>query len=611
LTRQPTDIATLDKIRKLFVVSEAAQLDALAAFDPEHDVVVSSDVLALETAADKGMMALPFDTGILFADLGDVIKKSGEPRLRGSDWFFDGDTDLTIFNGASLGRQFLIQCMHAICIRNHIYATLGGWLSRYAPEKIVVHGFDCAFPRPSRINQINVLESAAAALGIGIECNVHLAPASPQPKQSTGLKDVVRASYSRLLGFLCKTISLVRSMRFQKKPKALLLCTHLNALPLLERIDELPFTPVLISERFPNQRNMAWVVRCLQKGAEIVSLQTASLTPSERAALEHIRQALYDFWGSGRCTAPAELIDFARDAVVEDDGFIRAAELTKTASKILESSAADIVFTDALSNSLYNTILQQAKNRSIPVAATWHAPLLHDVLSFMLGSDPRSPALIDIMFNWGSAQNTWMKRIDATTAFHMTGTMLKPVLSGLPAVPKAGENVLVLEYAVPATDVTHRPSLSTHYFKTFCAMLNRSGYKVRFKLHPSSDHIDHYQALAKKYGLDCEIVTGEPFTVHLAWADMVIGPGHSGAMLETLMTGRPYYPVVYQPNGIWPGYFADLKVFHDTETLQAALREPYQFPRDFLEMWTSSETISDPVLETANAINVTLERLRA
>ncbi|MEX2311864.1 MAG: hypothetical protein WD624_05335, partial [Rhodospirillales bacterium] len=319
------------------------------------------------------------------------------------------------------------------------------------------------------------------------------------------------------------------------------------------------------------------------------------------------RRALHHYWDSGRSKVPQEMINFARDAIVDDESFVQAARLTKTAEYLLEDGNVDFILTDSLSNSLYNAVLQLAKERDIPVAATWHAPMLLDVLSFTLGSDPRSSFLVDVMFTWGSAQEVWLKRIGASSAPQQTGTMLMPRPKAISPVMSTRENVLLLEYAVPNTEVTYRPSLSTRYFIEFGSMLNQAGYKVRFKLHPSNDTVDRYKAIAERYGIDCEIVRGGLFSEHVAWSDIVIGPGHSGAMLETLMAGRPYYPVLYEPHGIWPGYFADLKVYHNVDALQQELQCDYAFPDEFLEMWTSSKTITDPVMETARAINKVIE----
>ena len=79
--------------------------------------------------------------------------------------------------------------------------------------------------------------------------------------------------------------------------------------------------------------------------------------------------------------------------------------------------------------------------------------------------------------------------------------------------------------------------------------LNEAGqYAVRFKLHPGLFKTSYYEMIKKRFNLQCEVCQSGSFVEHLAWADEVIGPASSGARLEALAAGKPYYAIQLKPH---------------------------------------------------------------
>ena len=56
----------------------------------------------------------------------------------------------------------------------------------------------------------------------------------------------------------------------------------------------------------------------------------------------------------------------------------------------------------------------------------------------------------------------------------------------------------------------------------------------------------------------------EPFSECVEWADAVIGPLASGALLETLASGTPYYPILLNPHTLEPSFYGDFEVYETT-----------------------------------------------
>mgnify|MGYP001810487049 CR=1 FL=1 len=96
--------------------------------------------------------------------------------------------------------------------------------------------------------------------------------------------------------------------------------------------------------------------------------------------------------------------------------------------------------------------------------------------------------------------------------------------------------------------------------------------EIRLKLHPGYGRA-YYQAVSDQFGLGLEIVEAGLVPDHLAWADLVVGPVESGAMVEAWAIGRPYLPLIPRPHAIDLGVLGPLPVLHDAEDLRRMLVE--------------------------------------
>ena len=90
-------------------------------------------------------------------------------------------------------------------------------------------------------------------------------------------------------------------------------------------------------------------------------------------------------------------------------------------------------------------------------------------------------------------------------------------------------------------------------------------------MHPGPYSDEHYRMVADAFALDCTIHKNEPFGDLLAGADIVIGPAVSGAMVEVLGAGKPYYPVLLPPHAVNAKYLASHPVFTSIDDLRTAL----------------------------------------
>jgi hypothetical protein len=98
------------------------------------------------------------------------------------------------------------------------------------------------------------------------------------------------------------------------------------------------------------------------------------------------------------------------------------------------------------------------------------------------------------------------------------------------------------------------------------------GYsEVRIKPHPGfPETIPYMEAVLRYFRLDARVVAGR-LDEHVAWADVVVGPVNSGAFVETLSLGKPYYPCRGAPSALRPELMGAARVFATAAELRAAL----------------------------------------
>ena len=216
--------------------------------------------------------------------------------------------------------------------------------------------------------------------------------------------------------------------------------------------------------------------------------------------------------------------------------------------------------------------LTLAKKLGLTTVATWHAPFIQDVKLALLGCDPRIASIVDYFFSWGRFNDQWLDAIAADTQSIRTGNPVAAKNKKLIRPESRPKKILLLQYAGTGEDYVFPQALQYDFFVHATAMLNRkTDVTVRLKVHQGPYSADYYRAVADRFGLNVEIYKEEPFQELLQWADAVIGPVASGAMLEVLGAGVPYYPVLLQPTAIDAAHFEDHPIFASVDELETAL----------------------------------------
>lgn len=151
--------------------------------------------------------------------------------------------------------------------------------------------------------------------------------------------------------------------------------------------------------------------------------------------------------------------------------------------------------------------------------------------------------------------------------------------------------ILILQYLQPGIDKLAIPENETRYFTGLMARL--SEYDIRFRLHPESKAKPVYRALYAGVRFDDE---NRPFRYSLDWPDLVIGPAWSGAMLESIASGKRTFMVLLPPHSCTMRYFRGAVIHETVEAVHNAVRSGLNPDHSaFLERYTARKESPDPV----------------
>ena len=162
----------------------------------------------------------------------------------------------------------------------------------------------------------------------------------------------------------------------------------------------------------------------------------------------------------------------------------------------------------------------------------------------------------------------------------------------------------MLQYAALLQDLFAPQATQFSYFIDVVRMLRELGFSdICFRLHPGHTKIGYYRDVAAFFGIDCEISYEGPFKDVLADAEFAIGPVTTGAMLEVLGTGKPYYPVLLKPHSLNTEYLRGSLVYGSIGALRDALASGAKLEqRDMLNDFTSHDEIPDPATHMWQAL---------
>jgi hypothetical protein len=186
--------------------------------------------------------------------------------------------------------------------------------------------------------------------------------------------------------------------------------------------------------------------------------------------------------------------------------------------------------------------------------------------------DSSAPAVIRRVLSWGPLTERWLT---ATGARVIRATVGYPALEDLRravAEPRFGKALVLPIYADADDAMAFTSNIFGSLVDIVRALRDFGCAEIRVKVHVGPQNRDYYADVLRDSGLDVPIFKDNAFAEHLRWADFVVGPVNSGAFVETLAAGKPYFPICPSPSQIDPALLPQVRLVRSAGDLIDRLR---------------------------------------
>ena len=593
----------------LAMVTEPAHVDCLDPVD-ESVLIVCCDWLMWQQLSAEGRHAVYYELGTLDWCAPDSLKS--DLFHRANDWLLNlADGDPTMFHGVSLGRTFGAEISMASLIYYRIERSLRPLIKRFGAAEIWFYDFKYDINIFNAELRTSIVRTLADECGVGFVdrgATLRIARNADEdayvPKQHGRFAEILLAVYSWAL----ETATRLRCIFSRPDRRVLLLIVSNSAEPLVRNFTSGRFTPIFLGRTIPKNLHLLW--RCLRNGVLLVRPVSISLSKIDRLRLREIMDALGPILSEPSDGVLGFVHNFIRHQFLETEQFeLRAREIVMEEG-LLDRYRPQRLVVDGVRNARHLINIELARARNIAVDYIWHSPLTPQAIETGgLGGDPRQPVFVDRCLSWGVINDVWLDRVGAKQPRVQTGCPIaaryrRGGSAGWPSFePKApgDTNVLVLLYTFTASDLRGMQNSMYATFVNGVRMLRRLGYKnIALKMHPAPGRWKkaHIDDIARYFNIECTIWQSQPFSECLNWADIVIGPLQSGAFFESLVAGKPYYPLLIPPYSHDPAFYRGYPYYESLDKLADALESAPPTPESakklLNDMYSVEEFSSTP-----------------
>jgi hypothetical protein len=569
--------------RDAVLISHCDQLEAIDDLSTAS-LVISTDWLAWKKLIDQGRHVIHFET--LLSDWPDQLFEPFGVYLRAQNWIFDETgQDVSEVMGVSLGRQFTAEVALFTKAVERLCFGLTRIVEAFKIEKLRILDVQTENRLlDARLKQL-VLETALAPLDVeldfssmGSQHDENLWPDrayQSSVNHSAALRGIARKLYSVVIDRVCR----VAHLRFGPRRTVLILNNWQVVEPLLRAFDSRKLAPVLIAGQWPKSPGFIWM--CLRKGVYLADLPRAKLTADESAWADRLPGKFREIWQNHASSDFMETLrrDFVSSRVLHTDVFGPRLRLIKSYHKLFKRHRFSFTLVGDAGNALNRIVLALSRASGAQSAELANGMLLTDQCLDVRSETSAGEPLVDWFFAWGPQQEAWAKATKYQANVEVTGYPgIDRVRAG-----RRGNNqlesgsgykrILVLGCWVDGYDTGALHFIKPAYTIEIISRLIAAGYdQVRLKLHPGTPNLGYYDSAIAYLGLAVEVFKSSPLKEHIAWADAIVGPVSSGSFVESLASGKPYFPVSQKPTLMAAAYTKRFGAFDSPEAVVAAIK---------------------------------------
>jgi len=563
------------RYRRLVLVAARSQLDAVR---PDGDTLtVSSDWLAWQEAAARGWPALHIEAGL--ADCHDP-RTWCDAYIDAARWPMIDGQDATLFQGVSIGGQFIREVGHACHYYERFRHAVAALARRFKVETVELVDLRSDYDLLDDQAKRWLVAEAAEAAGAGVIDRLGGAPSAPDEFSTTRMivnpptgTNALRAAWETTMDAFSRAVGMAHGPR-----EALLVLPSLLMLePMVRSFTHgQRLSPVLLSNRYP--KRLSFAARALRRGFHLAAFPRVPLSEDEEAAVAAIIARLKTAWAES-AQGPAHGIErfrraYVLETIIASGRFRAMAARIKNWRRLFERHRFRRVLVTDSTNYESRIPVELARVFGVPadelVNGMFNTHQRHDA---RVGLDNRPP-LLSRFLSWGAQGEEWLKETGSSLPAWRTGYPVLDLLRAAPAPSARWTRALVLACPPGPDDLVALRGDGFKYAVDVLAMLAEEGFETRFKLHHGLERADYYADVFRRHGIETTVLKTEPLHPEIAWADVVIGPITSGAMVEAMAMGKPYIPVVMPPSAATDGGMVALPFCRDAGEVRARLRRP-------------------------------------
>ncbi len=587
-----------DGYTRLVLISHSRHIKHLDPTDTDS-LAVSTDWLVWRRCVDAGIHCIHYESVLV-----DGCNERGvwdDLYLESGHWVYRDGKDVTLFKGISIGKQFIREVGLALLYHEHMRFALDKLCKTFSPREIVVYDYRADFDLIDDNLKKPLIDSVVGKLGIKViyrlDCPVPGDSELPDIP-SYGFENTEKGVRPLLRYLYAKVVDALFSLRWitgGRYPKIFLFPSQLMWEGLMDNFQGRKIAPVLLAEF--HSKKITFIVDCLKKGILLSCLPNTRLTPDEREKIDNIIVCIEESWDASSFRNHAFIRSFIKNRFIDRGRFHTTAKLIKRYCKLFDRHSFARVMVSDCCTTHPRISLEAANRRGIPCDELLNGVFLGNRKHEARCGDGFSPPLIDRLLSWGKQNEDWVLTTKAKVRTVRTGYPALDVFLKKPIASKKRQqgNALILAYP-PQGDDTFSVRANTYtYLIQFIIMLRDRGYEnIRIKLHPGIDSKIYYERILEYFNLNYPVYKSSPLRTHLEWADFVIGPVTSGAMPETLINGKPYYPIWLKPSSLDSNYLKELPVFSTASEVAEHLDSGKEFDgSEILKYFCATDEISN------------------
>lgn len=571
------------RYKRLVLISHRRHLDLL---DParEDALIVSSDWLAAHMGQRRGFDIVHFEA---YVQTWDERRGDDAGVWETSDaWGAVDGTDVTVFRGVPLRKLF----MKDITMFIHAFGRL-----RTALDRI------CDVHQPSILEFIDlraeygILDEAVKYQLIREVCedrNLTLVenrvreapgdsgfadrtvPGSGVPVRESALRSLLRDTYTRLID----TAFALRE-RLSQQPAPVAVFAILNGSVREALLATVPAgRAALVLDAAGLPKTLRYLRRAWKAGARLVHCPPACLRAGDRQRLREIRETLERAWHLPARGAEQAIRTFVLDRIFATGTVEQRAAMVAGLERVFDTGGVDHLIVGDAGNPLCRAACELAKHRSIPREECLNGIYLCNQKADVRCGRGETPPVLTGFLSWGVLGSRWLRTIGSPLPCTVIGY---PALDGLDrTVPVdqvgAVRRILILPLWVDSNDI--HGTWSENFAWTVAAARIAclvGAEQIRIKCHPGPMNPDYFRDISDFFELEAEVFGGTGLDEHIAWADIVVGPVNSGAMVEVMANGKPYCAIQPRLTGFNPAVVDPIRpITSEAELFQALQNGP-------------------------------------